>query len=67
MKKKGVLHMINIIILDDQESHINDIENQIRSLAFDDLYIRKYQNEEQFINDIDNIPEYSIFLIDIYK
>ena len=65
MKKKGVLHMTNIIILDDQESHINDIENQIRSLAIDDLHIRKYQNEEQFIKDIDNIPEYSIFLIDI--
>lgn len=65
MKKKGVLHMTNIIILDDQESHINDIENQVRSLAIDDLHIRKYQNEEQFIKDIDNIPEYSIFLIDI--
>ncbi len=57
--------MTNIIILNDQKSHINDIENQVRSLAIDDLHIRKYHNEEQFITDIDNIPEYSIFLIDI--
>ena len=47
MKKKGVLHMTNIIILDDQESHINDIENQVRSLAIDDLHIRKYQTSSR--------------------
>lgn len=57
--------MTNVIIVDDQETYLNDIESRVLSLGIEDLCIRKYQSEKQFIKDIQNIPEYSIFLIDI--
>lgn len=57
--------MLNIIIIDDSEKQLNYIEKSILSLYGQDVDIQKFQDENEFLNNIHIIPAYSIFFVDI--